>query len=396
MSSDFFEEIERQLVSATQSGIRRRRWRWPWLTRLRLPWRAPTIGIAAGVATALAASAIAATLTLPASHPKAQIASRFARAHSFTTAGSVPAGFQPESFTAISEFTWWLLGTAPCGSHTCTAIVRTTDGGSTFTRVPAPPTGGVGNVRFANSRDGYAFGPQLWFTHNGGRTWTEADLGANELAVAGGYVYAVEDTPSALVRSPVGRNAWEGMPGLAGREPRWMAGQAVGGLWVQGDTVIIQAGTRMLISNDRGMHFSHARGVAHAGDCGYDAAADPFAIWAVCSSGMAFNEILRSTDSGSTFTPSAGVPDGPIDAFAAASATTAVVSGQGPLSRTIDGGASWTPVAAPSADWTYLGFTDATHGVALGYFGTKGRQRNRLYYTTDGGASYHRVPIGRT
>ncbi len=55
---------------------------------------------------------------------------------------------------------------------------------------------------------------------------------------------------------------------------------------------------------------------------------------------------------------------------------------------------SWTPITAPSADWTYLGFSDPTHGVAIGNFGTGGHQDLRLYYTIDGGASYHFVPIG--
>ncbi|HUY58428.1 MAG TPA: hypothetical protein VMV16_01845 [Solirubrobacteraceae bacterium] len=399
MSNDFLEEIERQLVAATESGLRARRWRWrwAWMTRMRLPWRAPTVGVAVGMAAALGASAIAATLTLPASHPQAQVASRFARARSFTTPGAVPAGFQPESFTAISEYSWWLLGTAPCGGHTCTVIVRTEDGGSTFTRIPAPPTGGVGNLRFANARDGYAFGPQLWTTHNGGRTWTEPHIRANELAAADGYVYALSSTGApveSLMRSPVRRNAWTVAPGLSGREPRWLVGQGVGGLWVQGNTVIIQAGNRMLISNDQGRHFSHARGVVNAGDCGYDAVADPFAIWALCSTGMAPDDILLSTNSGDTFTAAAQVPDGPVDSFAAASSTVAVASGQGPLFRTTDGGASWSQVAVPSAGWTYLGFTDATHGVALGNFGGGGHQHGRLYYTTDGGASYHEVPIG--
>ncbi len=70
MSMDFLEAVEEQLVAATERGISRRRWRWPWLMRARLPWRAPTIGIAAGVGATLAASAIAATLTLPASHKR--------------------------------------------------------------------------------------------------------------------------------------------------------------------------------------------------------------------------------------------------------------------------------------------------------------------------------------
>ncbi len=393
MSMDFLEALEEQLVAATERGLGRRHWRWPWLTRRGLPWRAPTVGIATGIVAALAASALAATLTLPVSHPKAHVAARVPQSRSYTTAGTVPPGFQPESFTAISELTWWLLGDAPCGAHTCTVIVRTEDGGRTFTRIPAPPTNNVSELRFANAKDGYAYGPQLWTTHDGGRTWTEPDLGANELAVAEGHVYAVEGSAPGLMRSPVGHNAWAVPPGLAGRQPA-LEGQALGGLWVQGGTVIIHAGSRLLISNDRGVHFTRMRGVRHAGDCGYDGVSSPFAIWALCSTGMAPDDILLSTDSGNTFVSAAQVPDGPIDAFGAASSTVAVASGQGPLFRTTNAGASWSPVAAPSAGWTYLGFTDATHGVALGNFGTGGRQQSRLYYTTDGGASYHLVPIG--
>ncbi len=78
----------------------------------------------------------------------------------------------------------------------------------------------------------------------------------------------------------------------------------------------------------------------------------------------------------------------------ASSATVAVASGHGPLYATTDAGASWTPVQAPSAAWTYLVFTDATHGVAIGLFGDGRKQVWRLYYTTDAGASYHYVPIG--
>jgi hypothetical protein len=37
-----------------------------------------------------------------------------------------------------------------------------------------------------------------------------------------------------------------------------------------------------------------------------------------------------------------------------------------------------------------VGFTDPTHGVAIGFTGSNWR----LYYTIDGGVSYHLVPIG--
>ena len=395
MSMDFLEAVEEQLVAATERGIRRRRWRWPWLMRVKVPLRAPSVGIAAGIGTALAASAIAATVAIPTSKPKAHAVARagWMGPRSYTTGGAVPAGFQPQSFTAISEYSWWLLGTAPCGTGTCTAIVQTTDGGRTFTRIPAPPTTHITNVRFADSSDGYAFGPQLWTTHDGGRTWSEPSLGASQLAIADGYVYAVATLGgpvATLMRSQVGFDSWTVAPGLAGRQE--LANQPVGALWVQGPTVIIQAGARLLISGDQGAHFSRRRGVQGAGDCSYDGG--PGALWALCSTGMAPDEVLLSHDLGRTFRAAAQVPNGPINSFAAASGSVAVASGQGPLYRTSNGGRTWKPADAPSGGWTYLGFTDRTHGVAIGDFGSGGHQQFQLYYTINAGRSYHLVSFG--
>jgi photosystem II stability/assembly factor-like uncharacterized protein len=395
MSMDFLEAVEEQLVAATERGIKRRRWRRPLLWMQRLPLRAPTVGIAAGVGAALAASAIAATLTLPASkskpkpvEPAAVTAGTGATVRSFTTAGTVPVGFQPVSFTAISEFSWWLLGTAPCNGHTCTAIVRTTDGGPQFTRIAAPPTTNVQNVRFGNEDDGYAFGQQLWSTVDGGRSWTHQQPGSivNDLQIAGDYVYAIayRHSQTHLMSSAIGTNNWTTLGGL-GRG-------YLSGLWVQGSTVFINSGTHLLVSDNGGASFRRVGGTHRVSDCTYDGG--PQALWALCSTGMAPDDILLSTNSGNTFTTAAQVPYGPIDSFAAATGTVAVASSQGPLYRSGNAGASWARVKAPSANWIYLGFTDATHGVAIGGFGKGGMQDSRLYYTTDGGVSYHRVMIG--
>jgi photosystem II stability/assembly factor-like uncharacterized protein len=111
--------------------------------------------------------------------------------------------------------------------------------------------------------------------------------------------------------------------------------------------------------------------------------------------------IWRSTDGGATFKPAGGDAsnNGPqlpnSAAFGSASATTAVV-GYRQLYRTTDAGATFSTVPTP-ADitwWQYIGFTDPTHGVALGYVGTQKPSNERLYYTTDGGQSYHLVTIG--
>ncbi len=400
MSTDFLEAVEEQLVAATERGISRRRWRWPWLMRMRLPLRAPTVGIAAGVGAALAASALAATLTLPTSKPKTHVTTTAAvgNMRSYTTVGAVPAGFQPASFTAITVFNWWLLGTAPCGAHTCTSVVETMNGGSSFTRIPAPPTTAVSNLRFADGSDGYAYGPELWSTHNGGASWTQLPIGGevDDLDIADGFVYAivVSHGRTSLMRSAVSADDWSALSGL-GHGP-------LSGLWIQGATVVVQSGDRLFISNDQGNHFARKRGVRNAGDCSFDGG--PQALWALCSRGMAPDEILLSSDSGSTFRTTSQVPDGPLGTFGAASGNAAVVSTQGPLYRTTNGGASWTPVTVQSApgapvanlpaNWTYLGFSTPSHGVAIGNFGTGGHQDLRLYYTIDGGASYHFVPIG--
>ena len=389
MSMDFLEALEEQLVAATERGISRRRWRWPWLMRIKVPVRAPSVGIAAGVGAALAASAIAATITIPGSKskPRASVA-QLPDVRSYTTPGTVPIGFEPQSFTAISEFTWWLLGTAPCGSHSCTTIVRTTDGGPQFTRISAPPTAAVTELRFADASDGYAYGNQLWTTHNGGRTWSRQHLGAavDELAISDGYVYAIAHSggQSQLMRSAVGGDEWATLNNVG---PGYLSS-----LWVEGPTVIVQDGSHLLVSDNQGVQFMRRRGVKHAGDCGYDGG--PGALWALCMTGMAPDDIVLSRDLGDHFATAAQVPNGPIGAFAAASGSIAVASGQGPLYRTTNSGTSWRKVKAPLGNWTYLGFTDATHGVAIGEFGSGKRQQFRLYYTVDAGASYHFVPIG--
>ncbi len=76
-----------------------------------------------------------------------------------------------------------MLGTATCGSGSCPSLVRTNDGARTWLGIPGPDThaaseqsGGVAKVRFADPDNGWAFGPELWVTHDGGTRWSHPTL----------------------------------------------------------------------------------------------------------------------------------------------------------------------------------------------------------------------------
>jgi photosystem II stability/assembly factor-like uncharacterized protein len=87
--------------------------------------------------------------------------------------------------------------------------------------------------------------------------------------------------------------------------------------------------------------------------------------------------------------------------LAPASATTAVLveSGQGPLLRTDDGGATWHtvyPSGNGALSWTWMGFTDSGTGSALrteatapaGWPWPNGPLPEQLWRSTDGGTTW--------
>ncbi len=119
-------------------------------------------------------------------------------------AAGVPANFRPTSVTFVGAGTGWVIGQAgipgQCATQYCTSVARTDDAGKTWSGVPAPVTGppdggtGVSQIRFLNLNDGWAFGPGLWATHNGGQTWTRVGtdgLRVTDLETVGGRVFAL-------------------------------------------------------------------------------------------------------------------------------------------------------------------------------------------------------------
>ena len=317
-----------------------------------------------------------------------------------SAANTISPSFQPSEFSATSELDWWVLGTVHCGKRQCLSIVRTENGGRSFQPVGTPPSSTaqratVSQLQFANARDGYAFGPELWTTHDGGRSWRRASIGfTQEVATAGRWVYALiwnGAPPQLLMRSPIDRDSWQVL-----RVPGKLSGF---GLWAQDSIVIVQGQTRTLISNDEGAQFKAAHGLPTDMNCQFDTTPQSPVFWALCFRAAADpgGELLRSSDAGRSWTrvPYNGIPDGPIQGFAAASGQVAVIAAYQRMYRTTDGAANWSPVAGLPAAFsaTSVGFSDSTHGWATGGLGRGRSWRMRLYYTSDAGASYHRVRL---
>jgi hypothetical protein len=119
--------------------------------------------------------------------------------------GPVPADFAPSSVTFVSSTRAWVIGQAgvpgSCyNGNICTSIAWTADGGSTWHGEHAPVAGapsgpdGVSGIRFLDGVNGWAFGPELWATNDGGDHWNPVDTfgqRVTDLEAAGDRAYAL-------------------------------------------------------------------------------------------------------------------------------------------------------------------------------------------------------------
>lgn len=334
----------------------------------------------------------------------------------------MPTGFDPASFTAVSDSDYWVLGSVPCRTGRCTSILRTTDGGAGFAAIPAPslsaagPPGASATLRFADRLDGFAFvtgaGGVFYATHDGGATWRRLALG-NVLAFAtgGGNAYAVTARCSSqgctgyrFERSPVSADAWS-----AAATPFAPSGSVVdlaahgSSVWLLGTPAGPQSSgsDELARSTDAGRTFVAGPGPCAPGLGGQLAPVSASVVWAVCPTGMLAGA-WRSTDAGVTFTQLTAPPLVNSAVLAPASQDTAVIAANGAgsrLLRTTDGGVTWTRPSTPGARtfWPWIGFTDAEVGAALvqtGYDASAKIEIQVLWRTTDGGAGWSAVRFG--
>ncbi|HEX7471505.1 MAG TPA: hypothetical protein VF323_00350 [Candidatus Limnocylindrales bacterium] len=319
--------------------------------------------------------------------------------------------------TFISAAKGWVLGSAPCATGRCPAIARTLDGGKTWTAVNAPGTTigaepsvdvsgtGIVGLRFANARDGWAFGPELWSTHDGGASWTRLDVLSHAPVVAlesaNGSTHAVAFDGAQgyrIASSLIGTDSWTTSP----------VSIAVGAGPVPVIQLVLSGASGWVLENDR-VVTGGARLVGGAwrtwqpvcsdvvGPAFIDASA-PSDLVAVCDVGAWSNalgeHLYVSRDAGVTFKETGvATPFDMASGVATPSRSTVVVAGfdtkGAAMVGSFDGGHTWAKVfSSATVSLSGLGFTTTTQGVVVA---TAANGASQLLMTHDGGRTWSAV-----
>jgi photosystem II stability/assembly factor-like uncharacterized protein len=326
----------------------------------------------------------------------------------------MPAGFGAQSVTFVSAGEGWALGAVNCsyGATRCPAVLaRTTDGGRSWSAAAPPQTtlspapdaaAGIWQVRFADARDGWAFGPELWATHDGGAHWSRSSLkNVYALEAGAGTVHAVvfdQANPSFRIESsPIGRDMWT----------RSATSLTVGAGPVPAIQLVLSGPAGWIVENDR-LFITGARLVnglwqpwkppwgTTAGGPAYLTATSATQVVAACEEGVwtgpaISDHLYVSSDGGATFQRSAtavpGVQDmssiaspSPSVAFVASSNTNRGIAG------TFDGGTTWQLIYPARTGITLVGFTTPQQGIAV-------LDTGALLMTRDGGHTWAVVPF---
>jgi photosystem II stability/assembly factor-like uncharacterized protein len=303
---------------------------------------------------------------------------------------------QPVSVTALSTSTFYVLGQKKSCLSNCIRLVRSRDGGKTFTALAAPRNTKdmPSSLRFGSSQDGWMGGATLWSTHDGAKAWSRVPMPGQilRLEAAAGTVWALVVTTGsrhdvALYRSPVGADKWSKVA-----LPRLLQGPV--DLALQGRRVLVlgTAPEALLVSED-GSHF-----VARTSPCrsglGGRLSATATAVWFVCANGTSGSVFVSARGTGPfQAVPTRFLPDAmPNQTLVGArNARSAVLGlpGDGGLVGISSTGSRLSSYPVGTG-WTYVGFTSPDVGYALTCCSVP-----LLLRTTDGGAHWAAVTFDR-
>ena len=346
----------------------------------------------------------------------------------------VPVNFAATSVTFVGVNTGWVIGQAgtpgQCATSYCTSVARTDDAGQTWSGGPAPMTGapagptGVGQIRFLNTTNGWAFGPELFSTHDGGGTWKQVNTGGlrvtdletvgdRAFAVFGscsgtGSSFAAQCTRFSLYSSPADTDNWQPVPGmsdlsadLANVVPTEVAAPALvltptqgyvlaangalyggavdGSGWQQIDSTPAAAAGCEPGQAQNGQPAHQLLGAASSSElvlaCGTPAAPGGTTVFTSADGGKAWQQGRHF--SGVAATEVAAQPGGKI-----------IVATTEGLEVTQDGGTSWQLTEAaptgPVGGFSWVGLTSRAQGVAV----PADPAQHAVWFTHDGGRTW--------
>jgi hypothetical protein len=348
------------------------------------------------------------------------------------TTAPVPADFRPSSVTFVGARTGWVIGQAGtpghCATPYCTSVARTDDAGRTWSGVPAPLTGapdgatGVSQVRFLNLNDGFAYGPGLFTTYTGGKTWTQVEthgLRVTDLETVGTRVYALWASCAGTGAAYAGACSAVTLYSASAAGGAWApVGLATTGLAVSGTGEpgsLVLTGTRgYLLMPDGTLYAGPVDGsapwrkastlpAACATGSGLPSellgavSADNLILACLPPGGSSAAEqklLYSSADGGASWTQTGTAPTSGLAASLAASpAGTAVLATDQGIELRPAGASAWQAAtlagAAPAGGFSYVGMTNDEQGIALPADPSAGT----VWFTFDGGQTWKPSPV---
>lgn len=328
----------------------------------------------------------------------------------------------------------WLLANAKCldgKPGQCTAMLRTTDGGTHWTSFKPPPanvpaanivgvqncaTSCVNHIRFATAKTGYAYGPSTFYmTTDGGSSWTEQPGGAVALETLDGNVIRVTTTQPgcgppgcmyAVETSDIGSSKWT---------PRTLPGSYDGGMTVGADLVradqdayvLVRANTAggagsarstLFRSSDDGATWHNAGepcpqlpGYGEVDSASVAAGHGQVGVTCVTRQAPQHAFVAVSPDGGAHFGARGKLLASSTELLVGDPTTvllSAPASGTGAVYRSTDGGGQWIQVPGVLGPVSWLGFESTTVGRIISGDG------RTIWTTNDAGAHWTPFTFG--
>jgi len=313
-------------------------------------------------------------------------------------------------------------------------VLRTLDGGAHWVGLPAPraaltlvetassaTTANVSRIRFADPSNGWAYGPGLWATHDGARSWHQVPIAGRviSLEAAAGQADLVASpcqpgTPCpgiALLQSPAGSDSFVPVArqSTAGRDIGALALHPPAGFAALGATAASSGlGGPTTVQATADTHtwrpFPDPCRVTQQLSLSSVAAADARTLFTLCSgegaAGSTAKQVVATTDGRSAVVgaPSRVGDGGQLAAATSSTLLLAASSAASWLERSTDGGRHWATVTQYNdggAGFVDLGFTTASQGVVIHgkpeTATTQPGQVDELLATRDAGSTWHHV-----